>query len=252
MEFFIGDIVFALSILFVRLGAAFMILPGLANATVSVRIRLFFAVSFTLMIYPSLVDVLPSKPDNLGVLLALIVSEALIGIFLGTVVRILLAALEVAGTIVATHTGLANAFLFNQQLRGQSTLTAMMFANTGILLFFITDLHHMFFHALHDSYIIFPAGGEVFIGDMAERIASLVNAAFSIGVRLAAPFMILGLIFFLGIGLLARTMPQMQIFFIAMPAQTLLGTALLTLTLSAMLMLWLSFMQTGINDYILH
>jgi len=241
LDFLLENAVFSFILLFTRLGTAFLVAPGLGNTAMPARVRLLFAAAFTLVLVPVLSARLPAPPDKVLMLGELVVLEAVVGGFLGMVVRMIFAALEIAGTVMASHMGLANAFLFNPQMQSQMTLPGVLLVNIGVVLFFVTGMHHMFLRALVESYHLFPPGEMIATGDMALTGARLLADSFRIAVQMAAPFMLVGLLFFLGLGLLSRLMPQLQVFFVALPAQLLIGAILIALTLSATVMVWLSY-----------
>ncbi len=83
-------------------------------------------------------------------------------------------------------------------------------------------------------------------GEMTDTLARFLAGSFEIGLAIAAPFVVVGLVFYLGLGLLNRLMPQVQIFFIAMPLQILLGMVLAALTVSAMMLFWLGRFQDSL------
>src|SRR5690606_18658470 len=105
----------------------------------------------------------------------------------------------------------------------------------GITLIFATDLHHVALAAIHDSYMIFAPGAPLMFGDVAQMAIQTIAGAFVIGVQMSAPFIVFGLVFYLGMGILARMMPQLQVFFVAMPATISVGLVLLALLLSMMM-----------------
>src|SRR3546814_15242510 len=98
---------------------------------------------------------------------------------------------------------------------------------------------------MRDSYVLFRPGDIFPVGDFLQLAVKAVSGAFVLGVQLAAPFIVFGLVFYIGIGILSKLMPQIQIFFIAMPANIGLGLALLFLILGAMMTWFLNgFYQT--------
>jgi flagellar biosynthetic protein FliR len=111
---------------------------------------------------------------------------------------------------------------------------------------FALDLHHLVITALNDSYTLFRPGEVPMIGDVAALMAKTVAAAFRIGVQLAAPFLVFGLLFNLGLGILSRLMPQMQVFFIALPAQIAIVLIATAVTLGLALNLFLD----GFRDHL--
>ncbi|MEO3433745.1 flagellar biosynthetic protein FliR [Inquilinus sp. CAU 1745] len=244
-ELLTGDI-FAFLFVFIRIGAALMVLPGIGDAYVTPRIRLVLALLFSALLLPGLMSALPPPPDDPLVLAIMVAGEAIIGLFLGLIARFLLAALEVAGTVISFQASLANAFVFNPAMTTQGTLIGAFLTVTGLTVLFATDMHHLMLLAIADSYSVFPPGALPPLDDMANMMTRLAADSFSIGIRLSAPFLVIGMIFYLGLGLLNRLMPQMQIFFVAMPAQIMLGLIVMALTLSAGILFWLGRVQESL------
>jgi flagellar biosynthetic protein FliR len=118
----------------------------------------------------------------------------------------------------------------------------------GIALIFATDLHYLVIAALNDSYNIFKPGEMPLTGDVAKHITQIVATAFRIGIQLAAPFLVFGLLFNLGLGVLSRLMPQMQVFFIGLPLAILLGLLLLLLVIGAMMGTFVGYMQNVLSQ----
>lgn len=244
-----GEIGAAL-IVFARIGAAFAVLPGFAEAFVSMRIRLMIALAVTLVLTPVLAPAMPAVPtDPLG-LTALLAGESLVGLFLGALARMTLAALQVAGMIIGLQTNLANAFAIDPNISQQAVLTGVWLSAIGLTLVFVTELHHLMLRALVDSYAVFRPGEAPALGDAAQAIARVVGDSFRIGVKIAAPFLVFGFVFMLMLGLLQRLMPQVQVFFIAMPLQVMLGLALLGITLALGMRIFLDDFATVLSPFV--
>ena len=105
----------------------------------------------------------------------------------------------------------------------------------GITLLFATDLHHLVIAALTDSYTIFKPGELIPSGDVASLATKTFALAFKVGVQLSAPFLVFGLVFNLGLGVLARLMPQMQVYFVGAPLSILLGFLILVVVIATMM-----------------
>lgn len=239
--------VFSLILVFARVGSALMLLPGFGDGYVPGRVRLFLAIGFSMVIAPTLGGKLPGPPANAAGLIVLVGVEAVVGLFLGTVARILVNALEVGGQIVAQQIGLASAALFNPQMATQASLPGNLLSMAAVLLIFITDLDHMLLRALIASYDAFPVGPSLPAGDMSNVIARAVAESFLIGAQIAAPFLVVGLLLFSGLGLLARLMPQVQIFFVAMPLQVAVGLSVFGAIVPLALLFWLERFQSGMT-----
>jgi flagellar biosynthetic protein FliR len=125
----------------------------------------------------------------------------------------------------------------------QGVLVGNFLSVLGVTLIFATDLHHLMIAALNDSYALFKPGDVPIVGDIATAITGTVAQAFRIGVQLAAPFLVFGLLFNLGLGVLSRLMPQMQVFFVGMPLSILVGFLILLLVLGAMMTTFLGHVE---------
>lgn len=245
----LADDVFRLLLVLVRVGAAMMVIPAIGDSYVPVRVRLLLALLIAFLVTPSVTPFLPLMPENAILLALLIVGEAIIGLFLGLVARLLMTALEIAGMAISFNLSLANAFVFNPMMAAQGSLVGAFLGVMGMVLIFATDLHHLMLIAIVDSYDLFVPGELPMTADMADMMAHLLSRAFTIGVRLAAPFIVIGLIFYLGLGVLARLMPQIPVLFVAMPAQILLGFLVFWMVLSGMMLYWLGTFQDGLIAY---
>jgi flagellar biosynthesis protein FliR len=200
-----------------------MLLPGIGEVYVSPRFRLVLALGVTLVATPLVAPSLPQLPAGAIQLLLMLGGEIAIGLFLGTVARILLAAVEVAGTVVSVNLGLSAALVFNPMLEQQESVTSAFYSVAGVLIIFLADLHHPMLRALVSSYGVFQPGTLLQWGDFSDAIARAVTESFKIGVEMAAPFMIIGVIFYVGVGLISRLTPQLQILFVIQPLQIVAG-----------------------------
>jgi flagellar biosynthetic protein FliR len=113
----------------------------------------------------------------------------------------------------------------------------------GVFLIFASNLHHLMLMAVIDSYSLFVPGAPLPVGDFSDVAARIASKSFLLAMQISAPFIVMGMLFYLGMGLLARLMPQVQIFFIAMPVQIFLGFTVMAMTLSASMMWFLGAFQ---------
>ena len=226
---------FSLLLIFVRLGAAVMLLPGFGEAYISPRIRLLIALTLTVVVQPVLPPVLPALPASPTALLLLILGEAFIGLFLGSVARLLMAALSIGGMMIATVTGLANALTNDPTAAQQGSIAGSFLTMLALMVIILLDLHHMLLRGVIESYQIFVPGQPILVGDISQMITRVVSKAFLLGFQIASPFIAVALIFNLGLGLLSRLMPQMQVFFIAIPLQIVIGMGILLIALPALI-----------------
>ena len=242
--------VFGFLLVFTRVGATVMVMPGVGDGYVSPRIRLILALLITLVVFPLLADQLPALPASPLILGALLASEALIGVFLGYLARLLLTALDIAGMVIAFNTGLAAAQALNPALGQQGNLVGATLGTLGVLLILITNLHHVIIMAVVDSYSLWMPGTWLPVGDAADMMTRLVAKSFLIGLQLAMPVVLVGIVLNLAMGLLARLMPQIQVFFLILPIQIVLGMLILAMTISAIMMMWLSYAEESLIGFL--
>ena len=245
-ELLTGD-VFALALVFARLGAAVMLLPGFGENFVSPRIRLLIALALTVVVTPVVSSYLPPMPTGLLAAFILVAGEVLIGLFLGAMVRMLISALHIAGVIIGCQTSLANATFFDPSNSQQGAIFAAFLNIIGTFLIFVTDLHHLMLMAIADSYTLFRPGAPLPLGDFSHVVVRVLAESFVLGLQLSAPFIVIAIIFYTGLGLLARLMPQIQVFFIAIPLQIILAFSVLAMTLSAGMFWFLSHFQESLT-----
>ncbi len=215
--------IFAAALVFARLGSALMLLPGIGEIYVSPRLRLVLALGITLVATPVVAPSLPRLPAGTIELLLMLGGEIAVGLFIGTIARILLAAVEVSGTVISINMGLSAALVFNPLLQQQESVTSAFYSVAGVLIIFLADLHHPMLRALVSSYGVFQPGVLLQWGDFSDAVARAVTESFKIGVEMAAPFMIIGTIFYVAVGLISRLTPQLQILFVVQPLQIVAG-----------------------------
>ncbi len=241
---------FAFFLVFARVGAFLMLMPTVGEAYISPRIRLGLALAVTLVMAPAILPQIPPAPDS-GIALTLLVGgEVLVGLFLGQMLRVFMSALSTAGTVIGFQTGFSNALLFNPAMSDQGALPAVFLAMMGAMMVLVTDTHHLMLIALADSYRLFVPGQPLQVGDMVEMMARKVADSFLLGIQLSAPFIVVIMMFNILLGVLARLMPQLQIFFLALPAQVLLGLGVFLVTISGIMMWFMDRLAGHLSDFI--
>jgi len=233
LETFLTGPVLAILLIFARIGAALMFLPGFGESFVPVRFRLLFALALSLALHP----VIPPHPEiSRGALFLLgpLALEVTIGLWMGLTSRILMTALQFAGYQIGMVSGLSNAFAPDAAAFQGGTILSSALILSGVALVFATDFHHVMIDALLMSYEVFPVG-QIIPGDLADQIIRAAGASVYMGVSIAAPFFIMTLLLNLAMGLANRMMPSMPVFFVASPI--LIGFVLLAMAVSAPSML---------------
>ena len=227
-------------LIFARVGSVLMLMPALGEQAINARSRLSFALVFALVLHPLLAPSLPPQPATLPEILMLLLHEVAVGLIIGAMARIVVTSAMVAGSIIAFQVGLSVAQMADPTQGGvQGAVFGSFMSLLGITLIFATDLHHLALAAIYDSYLVFTPTEPLMLDDMAQMVIGVVSNAFRVGLQMSAPFIVFGLVFNLGSGILARLMPQLQVYYLLMPANVFSGLILFALLLVMMMGLYL-------------
>jgi flagellar biosynthetic protein FliR len=223
-----------------------MMMPGIGSAYVPANIRLPIALAICFILTPLLVEGLPAAPSSQIDLMLLLLSEVTIGLFIGLVARITVGALQTTGTLIALFSSLANALIRDPIAEQQSSLIATFLSMLGMVLIIVTDLHHLLIRAVVESYSLFIPGQSLSFGDFSEMLARRFSDSFELGVQLSSPFLLMALVYYVGLGILGRLMPALPVFIVVMPLQIASQLTFLMVSLSAMMMYFLSRYEDAI------
>lgn len=237
MNLLLPGIAAAYLLVFARVGTLIMLMPGLGENMVSPRLRLAFALLVSLILFPMVRPLLPATDGALAGtgLITLLIGELLIGLMLGLTVRMVIAALQTAGMILSQQLGLSYAMTIDPTQGGQQAALGNFLQLLGITLILATDLHHLALDAVGRSYTLLPPVGVPGMGEAAQLALKAVARGFSLAVQISAPFIAFGILFNFGLGVISRLMPQMQVFFVAVPASVLIGMVVLFGSLGVMM-----------------
>jgi flagellar biosynthetic protein FliR len=229
-----ADQVWQGALIFARIGAVLMMLPGIGESYVPPRIRLSLALVVALALWPVVAGVLPALPASVGGMAGWIIREVIVGLMIGALLRSFTTALATAGEIVALQTTLAFAQTANpMQAQPGSTIAAFLML-LGTTLIFATNTHHLFIAGLVGSYELIAPARPLVTGDFAELAIRTLADAFMLGVQLSAPLLVFALIFNIASGLIGRVMPSFQVFFAAAPLSIILGLSVFALSLGVL------------------
>jgi flagellar biosynthetic protein FliR len=244
---FLAGQAFAFTLLLARAGAALMSAPGWGEQDLPTPMRLAFALAFTVLLLPGVAAALPPPPNSIAAGFGLVVVETGAGLLLGSAARLVAVALPIAGQLVALSLGISNAIVFDPVLAGTGGVVSRLFGLMAAVLVFATDLWLLPLAAIAGSYRLLPAGLAFPAEDAVQLILAAVAGGFALAVQLAAPFILAALVFNGALGLLARLVPQLQVFFVALPIQVLGGLALLALLLGGLAAAWVSAARAAIG-----
>jgi len=225
--------VYSYMLVFCRVGSVFMIMPGIGDGFVPMRIRLVLALLFSMVMTPVISQKLPPLPDDFFKLSLIIIAEIIYGIFIGLIGRFAISCMHTAGLVIATNSGLATAMLFDHNQGTQGTAIGNFLGLAALLIIFATPLHQQMFIGIAESYDVFASGSMDKVQDMYIYLQSLLSNSFNIAMRISSPIMVVTVVIYAAGGILSRLMPAFQVFFIMVPVQIIVGFFLMAITLSA-------------------
>lgn len=232
--------IYAGGLIFARLAALVMLIPGIGDTVVPTRVRMAFAFLMTLMLLPVVAPVIPPVPGTVSDMAFAVIGQILIGLMIGGVLRMFMAALAVAGEVVSIQTTLSFAQTAAPGIAQNSTTLGTFLSLIGTVLIMTTDLHHLFLAGIVKSYSLFPFGRPVPLADAGELAVRTMSDAFKMGIQLSAPVAVFALIFNVATGLVGRVMPQFQVFFVASPLIVMFGLSIFALSLGLVGMVWVN------------
>ena len=220
----LSGIVLTYLLVFSRVGAMVMLLPAIGEMGVPSRVRLVLALAIAFSLTPQVQANYPAiAPQSTVALVIMIAQEVTAGVLVGAMARIIMSALQVAGYLIATQTGLAYA----QTLDPTQNTQGAVVGNFMMLL-----------------------GGHLPTGDMAMLVIQLTSSSFALGFQLAAPFLVFGFAVYAGLGVLARLMPQLQIFFVAVPLNIMCGFLIMLALIGSLMTVFLNYYTTSMAVFL--
>ena len=240
------DLAYGFILLLARFGALMMVAPGLGESQIPAPIRAGLAVALAVLLLPLLSPALPPMPAEPLRLGGAVAAELVTGLWFGWLVRLVALALPAAANIASFMTGLSSVISPDPML-GQTGALARLFGMVPPLLILGSGLYIVPLAALAGSYQVVHAGALLPAGDASEMMVRGVAASFALAVRLAAPFILAGTIWQITLGLLARLVPSLQVYLLAMPGQVLGGLLLLAVTAPALLAAWMEAASGGMS-----
>lgn len=242
--------IFAFFLIFARIGTAMVFLPGFSAAYVSTLLRLGVALAISFLVLPTLARDLPLPPNSAFELANMMGAEILVGAFIGLIMRIMISALQTAGTIAALASSMANALINDPIADQQSSTISGFLLTTAIVLIFVSDMHHLMLRAVVESYVMFVPGSELPIGDFANAIGRQVADSFALGLQLSAPFLVVGLTYYIGLGLIGRLMPALPVFFFGLPVQITVQLMMFTIALTGIMLAFIQDFQSSLGRFV--
>ncbi len=212
----------AFILVLVRVSGIISTAPIFGSSVSPPQVKIVLSLMLALILFPFIptIQVFPDRPDHYIVLIA---SELLIGLVLGMIGQFLFAAVEFAGTVIGFQMGLGMANVFDPQSQEQVSLVGRFESTVATLIFLAMDGHLIVIQALVRSYSILPPGGARISQPLVDKLTELSASVFVIGLQIGAPLIVALFLANAIVGLLARSVPQIQVFVVGFPLTLLLG-----------------------------
>jgi flagellar biosynthesis protein FliR len=207
-----------------RVGGLFVLAPGFSSKMIPVRAKLMLAFAISLAIMPIATHG-QHVPGNAGVMVTMLFAELLTGIAFAMPLAVLGAAVSAGAGLIDTLIGFSFAAQIDPITNQQNAVMAQFYSLFATMVFFLTGGDHLMIQGLAASYRLLPLGQAPNIDALAASVPASLEQVFSIGLEISAPVVIALVISDAAFGLISRAVPQMNVFFVGMPAKILLGLA---------------------------
>ena len=215
-----------------RASGIFFISPFLGSMNISAKVRAGVAIAVAVIIFPVVVkESVVQAPATILLFAFTVAKEMFIGWLIGLVGYITLSAVNLAGKVMDMQVGFAMVNMMDPTTQQQTGLIGNFLYNLTIIYFLITNGHHVILSALAESFRVIPLDSMVWNTSLPQFINDLTAGVFLNGMKIAMPVTFAILLTNVGLGVLARTMPQMNIFVVGIPLQLTIGTAMLSMVL---------------------
>ena len=238
---------FVFVVVLARVGSATMLLAGFGEAEVPPTLRAGFALCLAALVLPVVgPGFAPLPPDFVG-LASVLVCEILTGLWMGWLVRVLMQIPAMAGQVMAAATGLSNVIQPDAETGPQSSALAHALGLAAPVVVLASGLHALPLQALIGSYEVIAVGTVLPMVETASQAVEITGRGFAMALQLGGPFVVAGLVWQVALGLLTRLVPQLQIYFAAIPGQIAAGLLLFAALGGSALAVW----QDGMRDHLL-
>jgi flagellar biosynthetic protein FliR len=221
----------AFILVLLRISAIVVTIPVISDTSIPARFKAALSILITLIIFPVVAPKIPEPANyHLLILLYRMAGEVMIGLIIGFTARLIFAGIQMAGDMIGFQMGLSIANIIDPMTSDQVSIITELQYLIAMLVFLAVDAHHIFFSALIQSYSILSPLTFHFSGQLMQLIFDFSKEMFVISIKLGAPLMAVMLFSNVGLGIVARTVPQINVFIVGMPLQIAVGLIFLGLT----------------------
>ncbi|MGI6093460.1 MAG: flagellar type III secretion system protein FliR [Veillonellaceae bacterium] len=218
-------------LVFTRITGIFSMAPIFGSRNVSVTVKAGLALALTFILFPLVFNETTTIPDGFIGYLFLVASEFLIGLIIGFAASLVFSAIQMAGQLLDMQIGFGIVNVLDPQSGQQLPLVGNFKYILALLVFLATNSHHMLLAALFSSFKLIPVTGFIYHSEITEVMVNMVGGMFIIAIKICFPVLLSLLLMDVALGILARTMPQMNIFIVGVPGKIIVGLFVLSMAL---------------------
>lgn len=220
-------------LLLMRTGGIMLTAPIFSHRSIPKRITVCISLGFAAVLLPVMMDTNLPATGGLVELAILCLKEILVGVFIGLVFSIIFVGIRMAGSVVGYQIGFSMVNIMDPNSTTPVSILGEFWFLLATLIFLLINGHHVILSGLVDSFRLIPLGGVTPSGQVAEWFITYTTFAFILAVKFAAPVMMTIFLLEVVMGVLARTMPQMNIFIVGFPLKIFTGLLVVGISLPA-------------------
>ena len=214
-----------------RLSLLVFLVPPFSNSRIPAIIKACFALAFTTMLFPLLSNQVPPISFQAGSLLSTVVSEVIFAVLMALSVSLILGAFEFAGELISYQAGLTMAQVVDPQGGFQMPIVSNLIQLVALLLLLSLNGHHIFLKLVVESFQTFPVGEFMLNVTTIDRLILLSGQLFIIGIKLAAPVVMVLFLIEIGLGVISKFIPNLNVLMTSFPIAVIVGLLFVGLAL---------------------
>lgn len=231
-------------LVFTRISGFFVAAPIFGSRNAPATVKIGFAFFLTMIVFPTVPTVESAIPAGVLAYAIMVMRELLVGMMVGFVSTFVFSAIQMAGNLLDTQIGFGIVNTIDPQSGQQVPLIGNFKYILAIVVFLVTNGHHLLVTAMLGTFKLFPLNGMVFRPNMADVVVDMVFGMFVIAMKISLPLLIALLLTDVALGILSRTMPQFNIFVVGIPGKIFIGLIILSLGLP----FYIFFLEVMFND----
>lgn len=218
-------------LILLRVSAVLAAAPIFGHRSFLARAKLGLSMMVTLIVFPLVIDQGFEPPVGIWPYVFMMVREVIMGLILGFAVLLVFVSIQFAGQLAGLQMGFGIVNVIDPQSSDQISIIGQFLNILAILMVLTLNGHHMILNGLVHSFQIVPLGGVEFNAPVVEKLVGLTAEVFVVAVKISAPIMMALFLVSVAMGVLARTVPQMNVFIVGFPVQIAVGLSALMISL---------------------